>query len=122
MKRIYASVILAAVLLCTAYYSSWRVKSFADEISSSLAAAAEAMADENTTAARIALQNGAELCTELRTQMYPFLRTEEFAELEASMNAADGYLEQDAPEEALGEVRRAQVSVRNLRWLAQRLL
>lgn len=122
MKRVYASIVLAAALLAVAMYSSLRVENFTEEISSALSFAAEAINDENNTAARIALQNGAEKCSELRLQMYIFLPTEDFVQLEASLCAACAYLEQDAPEEALGEVRRAEVSTQNLRWLAQRLL
>ena len=38
------------------------------------------------------------------------------------LRAADGYLEQQATEEALGELRRAQVEVERLEWLARRLV
>ena len=36
--------------------------------------------------------------------------------------AADGHLEWNAPEEAFGELRRAQVQVETLAWLARRIL
>ena len=41
--------------------------------------------------------------------MNHLLRTEDFTELEAALRTADGHLEQNAPEEAFGELRRAQV-------------
>ncbi len=44
------------------------------------------------------------------------------AELEAALRAADGHLEWNAPEEAFGELRRAQVQVETLAWLAQRII
>ena len=45
-----------------------------------------------------------------------------FANKKAALRAADGYLEQQAAEEALGELRRAQVEVERLEWLARRLV
>ena len=38
--------------------------------------------------------------------MNHLLRTEDFTELEAALRTADGHLEQNAPEEAFGELRR----------------
>ena len=43
-------------------------------------------------------------------------------ELEAALRAADGHLELNAPEEAFGELRRAQVQVETLAWLSHRIL
>ena len=43
-------------------------------------------------------------------------------ELEAALRAADGHLEMNAPEEAFGELRRAQVQVETLEWLSHRLV
>ena len=54
--------------------------------------------------------------------MSHLLRTADYTELEAALRAADGYLEQQATEEALGELRRAQVEVERLEWLARRLV
>ena len=45
-----------------------------------------------------------------------------FTELEAALRAADGHLELNAPEEAFGELRRAQVQVETLAWLSHRIL
>ena len=50
------------------------------------------------------------------------LRTADFTELEAALRAADGHLEMNAPEEAFGELRRAQVQVETLEWLSHRLV
>ena len=58
----------------------------------------------------------------MRTKMNHLLRTADFTELEAALRAADGYLEQQATEDALGELRRAQVEVERLEWLARRLV
>ena len=51
-----------------------------------------------------------------------WLRTEDFTELEASLRAADGHLEMNAAEEAFGELRRAQVQVETMEWLARRII
>ena len=40
----------------------------------------------------------------------------------AALRAADGHLEMNAPEEAFGELRRAQVQVETLEWLSHRLV
>ena len=85
MKRIYACIAIVAVLLSVAFYSSWKVQSFADVISADL-------------------------------------DTADFTELEAALRAADGHLEMGAPEEAFGELRRAQVQVETLEWLSHRLV
>ena len=72
--------------------------------------------------ARQALAEGAELCDTMRETMSHLLRTADYTELEAALRAADGYLEQQATEDALGELRRAQVEVERLEWLARRLV
>ena len=110
MKRIYACIAIVAVLLGVAFYSSWKVQSFAEVISADLDAAAEALAD------------GAARCDQMRTSMNHLLRTADFTELEAALRAADGHLEMNAPEEAFGELRRAQVQVETLEWLSHRLV
>ena len=45
----------------------------------------------------------------MREGMNHLLRTQDFTELESALRAADGHLEMNAPEEALGELRRAQI-------------
>ena len=92
MKRIYACLCIVAVLLGIAFYSSWRVQKFAEDISDDIDNAMEAIRDED------------------------------FTELEAALRAADGHLELNAPEEAFGELRRAQVQVETLEWLSRRLV
>ena len=118
MKRIYACLCIVAVLLGVAFYSSWRVQKFAEDISDDIDDAMEAIRDEDLPSARQALAEGAELCDKLRDGMNHLLRTQDFTELEAALRAADGHLELNAPEEAFGELRRAQVQVETLEWLS----
>ena len=113
MKRIYACLAIVAVLLAVAFYSSWKVQRFA---------AMEAVRDEEISSARKALAQGSERCDQMREHMNHLLRTDVFTELEACLKAADGYLERDAPEEAFGELRRAQVQVETMEWLSRRIL
>lgn len=122
MKRMYACAGIVAVLLALAFYSSFRVQRFAEDISDALEDAIEAVREDETVDARQALGKGTELCEEMRRKMHIFLRVEDFTELEASLRAADGYLEQNASEEALGELNRAQVAVENLDRLARRYI
>lgn len=122
MKRIYACIAIVAALLCAAFYSSFQVQKFADRISEDLDTAAKAIRCENPSAARQALSDGADLCDAMREKMNHLLRTKDFTELEASLRAADGYLEMNVTEEALGELRRAQVQVETLEWLSRRLV
>ena len=122
MKRIYACIAIVAVLLVVSFYSSWKVQKFADSISENLDTAVEAVRDSNIPAARQALSDGADLCDAMREKMNHLLRTADFTELEGALRAADGHLEMNAPEEALGELRRAQVQVETLEWLSRRLV
>lgn len=122
MKRIYACLAIVAVLLAVAFYSSWKVQRFAKDISDDIDTAMEAVRDEETASARKALAAGSERCDQMREHMNHLLRTEDFTELEACLKAADGYLERDAPEEAFGELRRAQVQVETMEWLSRRIL
>ena len=122
MKRIYACLAIVAVLLAVAFYSSWKVQRFAKDISDDIDTAMEAIRDEEISSARNALAQGSERCDQMREHMNHLLRTEDFTELEACLKAADGYLERDAPEEAFGELRRAQVQVETMEWLSRRIL
>ena len=122
MKRIYACLAIVAVLLAVAFYRSWKVQRFAKDISDDIDTAMEAVRDEETASARKALAQGSERCDQMREHMNHLLRTEDFTELEACLKAADGYLERDAPEEAFGELRRAQVQVETLEWLSRRIV
>ena len=122
MKRIYACIAIVAVLLSVAFYSSWRVQKFAEDISDDIDNAMEAIRDEDLPSARQALAEGAERCDKMREGMNHLLRTQDFTELEAALRAADGHLELNAPEEAFGELRRAQVQVETLEWLSRRLV
>ena len=122
MKRIYACIAIVAALLAVAFYSSFQVQKFAESISEDLDAAIEAIRDNDLPTARQALAEGADLCDSMREKMNHLLRTADFTELEAALRAADGHLEQNAPEEAFGELRRAQVQVETLEWLSRRLV
>ena len=115
MKRIYACFAIVAALLATAFYSSFQVQRFADDISTDLDCAIEAIRNSDLPTARQALDR-------MREKMNHLLRTEDFTELEAALRTADGHLEQNAPEEAFGELRRAQVQVETLQWLARRFV
>lgn len=122
MKRIYACLGIVALLLVVAFYSSWKVQHFSEEIFADIDTAIEAIREEDFPAARQALDHGAGLCDQMRLHMNHLLRTEDFTELEAALRTADGHLEWDAPEEAFGELRRAQVLVETMEWLAKRIL
>lgn len=122
MKRIYACIGIVAVLLTIAFYSSFRVLNFADDISEDIDNAMEALRDDDITRARQALAEGAQLCDQMREGMNHLLRTQDYTELEAALRAADGHLEWNAPEEAFGELRRAQVQVETMTWLARRII
>ena len=122
MRRISACIGIVVVLLAAAFYSSWRVQQFADDISEDLETAMEAIRNEDLPRARQAISEGAALCDTMREGMNHLLRTEDFTELEAALRAADGHLEFSAPEEAFGELRRAQVQVETLEWLSRRLI
>ena len=78
MKRIYACIAIVAVLLSVAFYSSWKVQSFADVISADLDTAAEAIRNADYPAARQALADGADRCDQMRTKMNHLLRTADF--------------------------------------------
>ena len=122
MKRIYACFAIVAALLATAFYSSFQVQRFADDISADLDCAIEAIRTSDLPSARQALARGADRCDRMREKMNHLLRTEDFTELEAALRTADGHLEQNAPEDAFGELRRAQVQVETLQWLARRFV
>ena len=122
MKRIYACIGIVAALLAIAFYSSWKVQQFAEEISADIETAVQAIRDEDFPAARQALAEGARLCDAMREGMNHLVRTQDYTELEAALQAADGHLEWNAPEEAFGELRRAQVQVETMDWLAHRII
>ena len=122
MKRIYVCIGIVVLLLAAAFYSSLRVQQFAEDISDDIDTAMEDIRNSDLTGARQALAEGAELCDTMREGMNHLLRTQDFTELEAALRAADGHLELNAPEEAFGELRRAQVQVETLAWLSHRIL
>lgn len=122
MKRIYACIVIVAALLAVAFYSSFQVQRFATGVSTELEIAVDAIRNKDFATARQELAKAADRCKQMRQRTNHLLRTEDFTELEAALQAADGHLEMQAAEEALGEVRRAQVQVETLAWLAHRLV
>lgn len=122
MKRIYACLVIVVALLTIAFYSSFQVQRFAANISTELEIAIAAIRNEDLATARQELTKAADRCEQIRQRTNHLLRTEDFTELEAALRAADGHLEMQAAEEALGEIRRAQVQVETLAWLARRLI
>ena len=61
MKRIYACFAIVAALLATAFYSSFQVQRFADDISTDLDCAIEAIRNSDLPTARQALARGAQV-------------------------------------------------------------
>ena len=82
MKRIYACIAIVAVLLSVAFYSSWKVQSFADVISADLDTAAEAIRNADYPAPGRRLLMVPTGATKMRTKMNHLLRTADFTELE----------------------------------------
>lgn len=122
MKRIYACIVILVVLFSTALYSSYQVHRFSDIVSQELSLASDALQHGDVNSAQQQLHSAAERCRQMRNETNHLLRTEDFSDLEASLRAAEGYLAQNAPEEALGELLRAQVQVETLAWLASRFV
>ena len=67
MKRIYACLGIVAALLAVAFYSSFRVQMFAEDISGDIDHAMEAIREDDLTGARQALAEGADLCDRMRS-------------------------------------------------------
>lgn len=122
MKRFYACIVILAAVIFLAGYSSQKVQRFVQDISSVLYEAEEALEQEDYPAAFRALAYGAERCREIRHQMETILRTDDFTQLEGYLRAACGYLERDALEETIGELRRAAVEVERLNRLSRRVV
>lgn len=122
MKRIYACIAIVVILFATAFYSSYQVECFAADLSQALNLTLDALRKEDVATARQQLSAAAIRCNRMRKKTNHLLRTEDFSELEAALCAADGHLEKAAFEEAFGELRRAQVQVETLAWLARRLI
>lgn len=117
MKRIWVCLALMAGILLLTGYSTRRVRLFADQLSFQLETAAEALHQDDVPAARQAIRQGARLCGQMRRESVLYLRTGDFIELEASLQAAGSHLDEGAQEEALGELGRASVQVENIDWL-----
>ena len=84
MKRIYVCIGIVVLLLAAAFYSSFRVQQFAEDISDDIDTAMEDIRNSDLTGARQALAEGAELCDTMREGMNHLLRTQDFTELEAA--------------------------------------
>jgi hypothetical protein len=120
--RLYAcAVILGAILLLT-IYSDRSMAHFIQEVETSLTKAEAALEQNDNTAAMQSVAYAVDLCCDTRSKMTHVLRIEDLTELEGTLEAVIGYLEYDAPEEALGELHRAGVQVRSLERLSHRLI
>lgn len=100
MKRIYACLCIVAVLLGVAFYSSWRVQKFAEDISTT------STTPWRPSGMRTSLPRGRHWPRALNSatkcgRMNHLLRTQDFTELEAALRAADGHLELNAPRKHL---------------------
>ena len=122
MKRIWLCLALVAGILLLTGYSTHRVRSFADDLTVQLDAAAEALHGDDLPAAHQAILKGASLCEEMRRDSVLYLRTGDFLELEASLRAAASHLTENAQEEALGELGRAAFLAESVDWLTRRWL
>ena len=69
MKRIYVCIGIVVLLLAAAFYSSFRVQQFAEDISDDIDTAMEDIRNSDLTGARQALAEGAELCDTMREGM-----------------------------------------------------
>lgn len=122
MRRIYACLAILTVIVLLTTFSTARVHRFTEEMNQTVEQAEKALEQNDYPTALQAMEEGAQLCEEMHRQMMMVLRTEDFLELESNLRAAAGYLEQDALEEATGELRRASVQLENLDRLAHRWL
>lgn len=122
MKRIWLCLAIVAGILLLTGYSTHRVRRFADELTVQLDTATEALHDDDLPAAHQAILQGASLCEEMRRGSVLYLRTEDFLELEASLQAAAQYLTEGAQEEAQGELGRAAFLAESVDWLTRRWL
>ena len=72
MKRIYVCIGIVVLLLAAAFYSSFRVQQFAEDISDDIDTAMEDIRNSDLTGARQALAEGAELCDTMREGVFSF--------------------------------------------------
>ncbi len=122
MKRIWLCLgIVAAILLLTCY-STYRVRSFADQVTAQLETAGQALDQDDLPRAHQAVLEGASLCEAMRRSSVLYLRTEDFLELEACLRAAASYLTEGSREEARGEIGRASFQAESIDWLTRRWL
>lgn len=121
-QRIYACVIILAVILALTWYSDNSMDRFTESVDLLLTQAENALDENDAATAMQALAQGVELCCETRNKMTHFWRIEDLTELEASLQASLAYLKMDSAEEAFGELRRAYVQLQSLARLTDRLI
>lgn len=122
MKRIYACFAIVAALLATAFTAAFRYSALPMKFPPTWTVPLRPFATATCPRPGRHWLAGPTRCDRMREKMNHLLRTEDFTELEAALRTADGHLEQNAPEEAFGELRRAQVQVETLQWLARRFV
>ena len=122
MKRIRLCLALVAGILLLTAYSTWRVRSFAQELTARLETAVEALHQDDLPAAQQAVEQSAALCEEMRRGSVLYLPTQDYLELESSLRAAASHLTEGAQEEALGEMGRALFQAESVDWLTRRWL
>jgi hypothetical protein len=121
-QRLYLCAAILAALALLTWYSDHSMRQFLQGVETQLAQAESALLQQDTTGAMQAVQRSVTLCCSTRSRMTHFLRIEDLTELEGSLEATLGYLQAGAPEEALGELRRAAVQVSSLERLSRRLV
>lgn len=122
MKRIWLCLGIAGAILLLTGYSTYQVRTFADEVTAQLDTAVQALEQNDLPRAHQAILEGASLCETMRRGSVLYLRTEDFLELEACLRAAANYLTEGAQEEARGEIGRAAFQAESIDWLTRRWL
>lgn len=122
MKRIWLCLGIAAAILLLTGYSTYRVRTFADQVTAQMETAARALDQEDLPGAHQAILESASLCETMRRSSVLYLRTEDFLELEDCLRAAANYLTEGAEEEARGEIGRASFRAESVDWLTRRWL
>lgn len=122
MKRVWLCLVIAAAILLLTVYSTYRVRTFAQQVTDQLQTAARALDEDDFPQAHQAILKGASLCEAMRRGSVLYLRTEDFLELEACLRAAADYLTEGSQEEARGEMGRAAFQAESIDWMTRRWL
>lgn len=122
MKRIWLCLGIAAAILLLTGYSTYRVRTFADQVTNQLQNASKALDQDDLPQAHQALLNGTSLCETMRRGSVLYLRTEDFLELEARLRAAADYLKEGLQEEARNEMGQAALQAESIDWMTRRWL